>query len=89
LRIISGIHKGRKIIAPSRLPVRPTTDQAKEALFNIINNNFYFEELNVLDLFSGTGNITYEFCSRGVKEVTVVEMNRQCVEFIKKKLVKL
>jgi len=84
LRIISGTYKGRKIIAPSGLSVRPTTDQAKEAIFNIINNNFYFEELKVLDLFAGTGNISYEFCSRGAKEVLAVEMNHKCAAFIKK-----
>jgi len=84
LRIISGTYKGRKIIAPSNLPVRPTTDQAKEALFNIISNHFYFDDLKVLDLFSGTGNISYEFYSRGAKEVVAVEINRKCFEFIKK-----
>lgn len=84
MRIITGKYRGRKIIAPSRLPVRPTTDQAKEALFNIIGNNFYFEEINVLDLFAGTGNISYEFCSRGVRSVCSVDVNNQCVAFIKK-----
>jgi len=84
LRIISGTYKGRKIVAPSRLPVRPTTDQAKEAIFNIINNHFYFEDLKVLDLFAGTGNISYEFCSRGAKEVMAIEINHKCCDFIKK-----
>ncbi|NNF82830.1 MAG: 16S rRNA (guanine(966)-N(2))-methyltransferase RsmD, partial [Flavobacteriaceae bacterium] len=55
MRIISGTHKGRKIIAPNNLPVRPTTDMAKEALFNILANNYYFDELSVLDLFCGIG----------------------------------
>ena len=67
MRIISGTYKGKRLTAPKKLPVRPTTDMAKEALFNILNNRFYFEELKVLDLFSGTGNISYEFASRGVE----------------------
>ena len=57
MRIISGKYKGKRLTAPKKLPVRPTTDMAKEALFNILNNRFYFDELKVLDLFSGTGNI--------------------------------
>ena len=61
MRIISGIHKGRKIIYPKNLPVRPTTDRSKEALFNILNNFFDWEEISVLDLFSGTGSIGNEF----------------------------
>ena len=55
MRIISGKNRGKKIIIPKNLPVRPTTDQSKEAVFNIINNSYYFEDLNVLDLFSGSG----------------------------------
>ncbi len=64
MRIISGKYKGRRLIAPKKLPVRPTTDMAKEGLFNILNNRFYFDGLKVLDLFSGTGNISFEFASR-------------------------
>ena len=60
MRIISGIHKGRRLTAPKSLPVRPTTDMAKEALFNILNNTYYFDEISVIDLFSGTGNISFE-----------------------------
>ena len=56
MRIISGFHKGRRLRAPKKLPVRPTTDMAKEALFNILENNYDFETIAVLDLFSGTGN---------------------------------
>lgn len=82
MRIITGKYRGRKIIAPLGLPVRPTTDQAKEAIFNIINNNFIFEKIKVLDLFAGTGNISYEFCSRGVKAVTAVEIDHKCASFI-------
>ena len=84
MRIISGTHKGKRLIAPKKLPVRPTTDMAKEALFNILNNNFHFSQLSILDLFSGTGNIAYEFASRGSKEVTAVDGNFDCVKFIKK-----
>jgi 16S rRNA (guanine(966)-N(2))-methyltransferase RsmD len=84
MRIISGTHKGKRLIAPKKLPVRPTTDMSKEALFNILNNNFQFSQLSVLDLFSGTGNIAYEFASRGSKEITAVDANYDCVKFIKK-----
>lgn len=82
MRIISGTYKGRKIIAPKKLPVRPTTDFAKEGLFNIINNRYQFGEIKVLDLFSGTGNISFEFASRGVKSVTSVDSHSACVRFI-------
>lgn len=82
MRIISGIHKGRKITAPKKLPVRPTTDMAKESLFNIINNLFYFDEISVLDLFSGTGNISYEFASRGTENITCVDKDFGCTKFI-------
>ena len=61
MRIISGKHKGRRITAPKNLPVRPTTDIAKESLFNILNNHYYFDSISIVDLFSGTGNIAYEF----------------------------
>ena len=69
MRIIAGIHKGKQIVAPKNLPVRPTTDFAKEGLFNILNNRIDFEELTVLDLFCGTGNISLEFASRGAKKI--------------------
>ena len=84
MRIISGSHKGRRLFAPKTLPVRPTTDRSKEALFNILQHQFSFENIVVLDLFSGTGNISYEFASRGVSEITAVEQNRKCVAFIDK-----
>lgn len=67
MRIISGKFKSKRLQAPKKLPVRPTTDIAKEALFNILNNLYYFHEIAVLDLFSGTGNISYEFGSRGTE----------------------
>lgn len=82
MRIISGQHKSRKIIAPKNLPVRPTTDMAKESLFNILNNLFYFEDISVLDLFAGTGNISYEFASRGTNQITCVDQDFGCVKFI-------
>ena len=83
MRIISGTHKGRSIRAPQNLPVRPTTDFAKTALFNILNNHFDFSEIKVLDLFCGTGNISYEFLSRGCTSVTCVDSDVRCVEFVK------
>ena len=84
MRIISGKHKSRRITAPRKLPVRPTTDMAKEALFNILNNNYYLDEITVLDLFSGTGNICYEFGSRGCEKITAVDGDNGCVQFINK-----
>ena len=84
MRIISGKYKGRRITAPKNLPVRPTTDMSKEALFNVLNNYFNFSDLKVLDLFSGTGNISYEFGSRGCDNITSVDGDMGCVNFIKK-----
>lgn len=84
MRIVSGTHRGRKINPPVSLPVRPTTDRAKEALFNIIDSKYYFQEKNVLDLFSGTGNISYEFASRGIEHITAVDSNTNCIKFIDK-----
>jgi len=84
MRIISGSHKGRRLTAPKGLPVRPTTDMAKEALFNILNNNYYFEDLEVLDLFSGTGNISFEFASRGSRQIVAVDKDYRCIKFIAK-----
>lgn len=82
MRIISGTYKSRKIIAPKHLPVRPTTDMAKESLFNILNNHFYFDEISVIDLFAGTGNISYEFASRGTEQITSVDEDFGCIKFI-------
>ncbi|MFK8267400.1 RsmD family RNA methyltransferase [Capnocytophaga cynodegmi] len=84
MRIISGKNKGKHLIAPAKLPVRPTTDFAKEALFNILNNNYYFYEVSVLDLFSGTGNISYEFASRGCQSIVSVDSHSGCIQFITK-----
>ena len=82
MRIISGIHKGRRIQAPKKLPVRPTTDMAKEAIFNILNNQYYFDEISVLDLFSGIGSISYEFASRGTEKIISIDEEYGCVKFI-------
>jgi 16S rRNA (guanine966-N2)-methyltransferase len=84
MRIISGKHKGRKFMPPAKMPARPTTDIAKEALFNILQNNFDFEEITYLDLFSGTGNIAYELFSRGCKNITMIDLSPICVNFQKK-----
>jgi 16S rRNA (guanine966-N2)-methyltransferase len=84
MRIISGTHKGRIIHPPHNLPVRPTTDFAKESLFNILNNHIDFEGLKVLDLFCGTGNISYEFASRGAADVNSIDDSYPCCEFVKK-----
>ncbi|WP_296151717.1 16S rRNA (guanine(966)-N(2))-methyltransferase RsmD [uncultured Flavobacterium sp.] len=83
MRIISGKYKGRRISPPKGLPVRPTTDMSKEALFNVLNNYFNFSGLKVLDLFAGTGNISYEFASRGSDNITSVDGDFGCVKFIK------
>lgn len=84
MRIISGIHKGRRLVAPKQLPVRPTTDRAKEALFNILHHRLVWDEIATLDLFAGTGNISYELASRGVTQLTAVDQNKHCVYFMAK-----
>jgi 16S rRNA (guanine966-N2)-methyltransferase len=83
MRIISGKFKGRRIFPPKGLPVRPTTDMSKEALFNVLNNHFSFEGMKILDLFAGTGNISFEFASRGSTPITCVDADFGCVKFIK------
>jgi len=83
MRIISGNHKGRRISAPKNLPVRPTTDRAKEALFNILENRYNLNGKKILDLFSGTGNISFEFSSRCSASITSVDKNVKCINFIK------
>ena len=83
MRIISGKFRGRAINPPKNLRARPTTDFAKENLFNILTNLVDFEECTVLDLFAGTGSISYEFASRGVKSVTAVEINSVHHNFIR------
>lgn len=83
MRIISGSLRGRRLNPPSSLPVRPTTDMARESLFNILNNYVDYEECSVMDLFAGTGAVSVEFVSRGVKEVTSVDINNGCTEYMK------
>lgn len=84
MRVISGSLRGRRFNPPVDLPVRPTTDIAKESLFNILNNYIDFENVKALDLFAGTGNISIELISRGCISVTSVDINFRCTEFIKK-----
>lgn len=83
MRIIAGLLKGRRLKPPTSLPVRPTTDMARESLFNILNNYVDYEDCSVLDLFAGTGAVSLEFISRGVKDVTSIDVNAQCTDFIK------
>jgi 16S rRNA (guanine966-N2)-methyltransferase len=84
LRIIGGKYRGRRITPPSGLKARPTTDFAREGLFNILNNRVDFEDIMVLDLFSGTGCISYEFASRGSKEIHLVEKDSRHIAGIRK-----
>jgi 16S rRNA (guanine(966)-N(2))-methyltransferase RsmD len=84
MRIIGGRLKGTRFEPPKNIPTRPTTDFAKEGLFNILQNSFNFENTKVLDLFGGTGSITYEFSSRGCEDITTVEIFPRCADFIKK-----
>ena len=85
MRIISGTHGGRKINPPAKMPhTRPTTDIAKEGLFNIIQNNLEIDELKVLDLFGGTGAISYELASRGATDITTIEKDEKMYNFIKR-----
>ena len=84
MRIISGKKKGKKISPPKNFLIRPTTDKAKEALFNIITNIYDITKCNILDIYSGSGNISYEFASRGAKKIISVDSNRNCIKFIDK-----
>lgn len=85
MRIISGIYGGRRITPPAKMPyTRPTTDIAKEGLFNILQNNLDIGSLKTLDLFGGTGSISYELSSRGVKDITIIEKDNKMYDFIKK-----
>ena len=83
MRIIRGTRRGKKLNPPQGLPVRPTTDMAKESLFNIIENYYDLDGISVLDLFSGTGSIAYEFASRGAAAVLSVEVNQKASEYIR------
>lgn len=87
MRIISGFLGGRRINTPATMPyTRPTTDIAKSGLFNILQNHLDFEEIKSLDLFGGTGSISYELASRGTADLTIVEKDVQMLEFIKKNI---
>ncbi len=83
MRILGGTLGGRNIDVPKGLPIRPTTSFAGEGLFNILNNKIDFETTSLLDLFSGTGHISVEFASRGCKDITALDNNFACVNFIK------
>lgn len=83
MRIVGGKFRGRVINPPRNLRARPTTDFAKENLFNVLGNMVDFEECDVLDLFAGTGSISYEFVSRGAESVTSVEVNSVHYNFIR------
>jgi 16S rRNA (guanine966-N2)-methyltransferase len=85
MRIIGGEHGGRRFTPPNNMPyTRPTTDIAKEGLFNVLQHNLDFDEIRSLDLFGGTGSISYELASRGVTDLTIVEKDTAMYEFIKK-----
>ncbi|MFT4060889.1 MAG: RsmD family RNA methyltransferase [Edaphocola sp.] len=85
MRIIGGTHGGRRINPPTNMPhTRPTTDVAKEGLFNILQNMMDFEGINTLDIFGGTGSISYELASRGAADLTIVERDKNMAAFIKK-----
>lgn len=84
MRIISGTHRGRIISPPNNLRARPTTDFAKENLFNVLGNMVDIEDCDVLDLFAGTGSVSYEFASRGARSVTSVEINAVHYNFIRR-----
>jgi 16S rRNA (guanine966-N2)-methyltransferase len=84
MRIVGGTFGGRRFSPPSRIPARPTTEVAKEGLFNILNNMIDFEGLKTLDLFGGTGSISYELASRGATDLTLVERDLITIDFIKK-----
>ncbi len=85
MRIIAGKLRGRKIIAPKKLPVRPTTDMAKEGLFNILNHRLHFPTSKLLDLYSGIGSISLEYFSRGGKNITAVDGDAGCIRFLQEK----
>jgi 16S rRNA (guanine(966)-N(2))-methyltransferase RsmD len=90
MRIISGKYGGRKINPPSKMPyTRPTTDIAKEGLFNIIGNNISIPGIKTLDIFGGTGSISYELASRGAAELTIIEKDSKMFDFIKNKIEEL
>ena len=89
MRIISGKFGGHRFHPPKKLPYRPTTDIAKSGLFNILNNHWDYEDISVLDLFSGTGMVSLEFASRGCANITSVDLNFGCVKYLKDNTKKL
>ena len=84
MRIVGGTFGGRRFSPPAKIPARPTTEVAKEGLFNILNNTIDFEGIKTLDLFGGTGSISYELASRGAEDITLIERDQTTIEFIKK-----
>ena len=84
MRIIRGRFKTRRYSVPKRFPSRPTTDFAKEGLFNVIENQMILENLKILDLCAGTGNISFEFLSREAGTVVAVDKNFHCYKHINK-----
>lgn len=82
MRIIGGTRAGLRLHPPAALPVRPTTDMAKEALFNVLQHRVDFEQVKALDLFSGTGGIAFELASRGAASVLAVDIHFKCVQYI-------
>ncbi len=84
MRIVGGTFGGRRFNPPAKIPARPTTEVAKEGLFNMLNNMIDFEGIKTLDLFGGTGSISYELASRGALDLTLVERDLTTIDFIKK-----
>lgn len=89
MRIIGGQHSGRKFHPPAKIPARPTTDIAKEGLFNTLSNMVDFEGLKTLDIFGGTGSISYELASRGATNLTLVERDKKTLSFIQNEVKEL
>jgi 16S rRNA (guanine(966)-N(2))-methyltransferase RsmD len=84
MRIVGGEFGGRRFNPPARIPARPTTEVAKEGLFNMLNNSMDIEGIKTLDIFGGTGSISYELASRGAADMTLVERDSVTIDFIKK-----
>ena len=84
MRIVAGTFGGRRFSPPARIPARPTTEVAKEGLFNILNNTIDIEGIKTLDIFAGTGSISYELASRGAAHLTLIERDPASIDFIKK-----
>ena len=89
MRIIGGYLKGKAVTPPLNYKARPTTDFAREGLFNILDNEYEFDGLRILDLFGGTGAVSFEFASRGVEKVYCIEMARENASFIKRESARL